>query len=75
MTKEQLKEIIENSLTNCTAIINSDDNVHFDAEISADEFNELTNRVKRQQLVYSKINEHILSGAVHAISMKIKGTK
>jgi len=72
MTKEQLQTIIQNSLTNSTVVVNSDDNVHFDATISADEFNDIKSRVKRQQLVYSKINDHILSGEVHAISMKIK---
>lgn len=73
MTKEQLKSIIEDAFTNCQTNIESDDNVHFNATIIADEFNEVKNRVKRQQLVYSKINEHILSGEVHAISMKVLG--
>ena len=33
MTKEQLKEILESSLNNCTATVESDDNVHFSATI------------------------------------------
>ena len=72
MTKEQLQTIITDSLTNSTVIVTSDDNVHFDAIIKADDFNDIKSRVKRQQLVYSKINHLILSGDVHAISMKIK---
>ncbi|MBY7734072.1 BolA family protein [Francisella philomiragia] len=74
MTKEQLKDILENSLTNCNADIESDDNVHFSATIIADDFNDMKSKVKRQQLVYSKINEYILSGELHAIAMKTIAT-
>lgn len=70
MTKEQLKDILENSLKNCTADIQSDDNVHFSGTIVAEEFNHIKSKVKRQQLVYSKINDYIASGELHAFSMK-----
>ena len=30
------------------------------------------NAVKRQQKVYAILNEHIASGAIHAVSMKLK---
>ena len=70
MTKEQLKEILESSLNNCIATVESDDNVHFSAIIVAEEFNDIKSKVKRQQVVYSKINEFILSGELHALSMK-----
>lgn len=70
MTKEQLKKILESSLNNCSAVVESDDSVHFSATIIAEEFNEIKSKVKRQQLVYSKINEYILSGELHALSMK-----
>ena len=74
MTKEQLKEIIESSLNNCTATVESDDNVHFSATIVAEEFNSIKSKVKRQQLVYSKVNEFITSGELHALSMKTLAT-
>ncbi|AIT09372.1 BolA family transcriptional regulator [Candidatus Francisella endociliophora] len=74
MTKEQLKDILESSLKNCKADIQSDDNVHFSATIVAEEFNDIKSKVKRQQLVYSKINEYILSGELHALSMKTLAT-
>jgi acid stress-induced BolA-like protein IbaG/YrbA len=70
MTKEQLKEILESSLNDCSATVESDDNIHFSATIIAEEFNEIKSKVKRQQLVYSKINDYILSGELHAIAMK-----
>ncbi len=74
MTKEELKEILESTLHNCSATVESDDNVHFAATIVADEFNNIKNKVKRQQLVYSKVNEFILSGELHAFSMKTIAT-
>lgn len=74
MTKEELKDILEDSLKNCTANVQSDDNVHFSATIIAEEFNEIKSKVKRQQLVYSKINDYILSGELHALSMKTLST-
>lgn len=74
MTKEQLKKRLESSLNNCTADVQSDDNVHFSAIIIAEEFNDIKSKVKRQQLVYSKINEFILSGELHALSMKTIAT-
>jgi acid stress-induced BolA-like protein IbaG/YrbA len=70
MTKKQLKEILEVSLYNCTADIESDDSIHFTATIIAEEFDNIKSKVKRQQLVYSKINKYILSGELHAFSMK-----
>lgn len=74
MTKEQLKDILESSLKNCTADVQSDDNVHFSATIVAEEFNDIKSKVKRQQLVYSKINDYIISGELHAIAMKTLAT-
>ncbi|MDE5023097.1 BolA/IbaG family iron-sulfur metabolism protein, partial [Francisella tularensis subsp. holarctica] len=52
----------------------SDTNVHVSATIIAEEFNDMPSKVKRQQLVYSKINKSILSGELHAIEMKTIAT-
>ncbi len=30
------------------------------------------NRVKRQQLIYRVLNDHIASGAIHAVNMNLK---
>lgn len=32
------------------------------------------NAVKRQQTVYKILNEHIASGAIHAVTMQLKAT-
>ncbi|MDE4965534.1 BolA/IbaG family iron-sulfur metabolism protein, partial [Francisella tularensis] len=56
------------------ADVQRDNNVHFSATIIAEEFNDMTSKVKRQQLVYSKINKYILSGELHDIAMKTIAT-
>lgn len=43
----------------------------FEVEIVSAVFDGL-NRVKRQQAVYRVLNEHIGSGAIHAVSMILK---
>ena len=41
----------------------------FDARIVSDDFEGLS-MVKKQQLVYSTVNEYITSGEIHALTMK-----
>jgi acid stress-induced BolA-like protein IbaG/YrbA len=43
----------------------------YQVQVVAAEFAGL-NRVKRQQAVYKVVNEHIQSGAVHAINMQLQ---
>ncbi len=43
----------------------------FEVEVVSPAFEGL-NRVKRQQAVYRILNEHISSGAIHAVSMILK---
>lgn len=45
----------------------------FQVAIVSDIFDGL-NQVKRQQSVYKVLNEHISSGAIHAVSMRLKTT-
>ncbi|WP_192484092.1 MULTISPECIES: BolA family protein [Cysteiniphilum] len=71
MNTIELKTLIENKLgANTTALIESDDNVHFNATIISDVFNGVLSKVKQQQMVYAAINEYIASGELHAIAMK-----
>ncbi len=42
---------------------------HVNLEIISDAFEGL-NTLKRQQKVYGVLNEHIASGAIHAVNMK-----
>jgi acid stress-induced BolA-like protein IbaG/YrbA len=43
----------------------------FEVEVVSGSFEGL-NRVKRQQSIYRILNEHISSGAIHAVSMILK---
>ncbi|WP_440993780.1 BolA family protein [Cysteiniphilum litorale] len=71
MNTVELKTLIENKLgANTTALIESDDNVHFNATIISDVFSGVLSKVKQQQMVYAAINDYIASGELHAIAMK-----
>lgn len=71
MNIKELKNLIEKKLGNkTTALVESDDNVHFNATIISDAFDNVGNKVKQQQIVYNVINKHIFSGELHAIKMK-----
>lgn len=45
----------------------------YQVAIVSDTFDGL-NQVKRQQAVYKVLNEHIASGAIHAVTMRLKTT-
>ncbi|MBK2125342.1 BolA family protein [Fangia hongkongensis] len=70
MTANELKTLIESSLPNTTALVESPDNVHFEATIISESFNGVISKVKQQQMVYALINDYIASGELHAIAMK-----
>ncbi|WP_119328735.1 BolA family protein [Cysteiniphilum halobium] len=71
MNTVELKTLIENKLgSNTTALIESDDNVHFNATIISDLFTGVLSKVKQQQMVYAAINDYIASGELHAVAMK-----
>ncbi|WP_440682388.1 BolA family protein [Cysteiniphilum halobium] len=71
MNTVELKTLIENKLgSNTTALIESDDNVHFNATIISDLFTGVVSKVKQQQMVYAAINDYIASGELHAVAMK-----
>jgi acid stress-induced BolA-like protein IbaG/YrbA len=69
MDATTLKTLIEAAIPNAQVQVSSEDNVHFEMVVLSDAFNGL-NRVKRQQLVYSAINDYIASGELHALAMK-----
>lgn len=69
MDATTLKTLIEEAIPNAQVQVGSEDNVHFEMVVLSDAFNGL-NRVKRQQLVYSAINDYIASGELHALAMK-----
>ncbi|HSW68872.1 MAG TPA: BolA family protein [Gammaproteobacteria bacterium] len=69
MHPDEIKNLIENSLAPCTAIVEGDDGVHFTATvISSDFFGK--NRVQKQQMVYATLGNRIHDGTIHALSIK-----
>jgi acid stress-induced BolA-like protein IbaG/YrbA len=66
---EDIKQLIETSVSQSTAIITGDDGRHFTATVISPIFAG-KNRVQKQQVVYSALNTQIHDGTIHAISIK-----
>jgi len=73
MRADDLKKLIESQLENAIANVKSDDNVHFQAEVTCPLF-EGKSRIQQQQMVYAIVNEHIKSGEIHALSLKTRAS-
>lgn len=69
MQPEQVKALLESHLPDCDITVLSADGSHFDVTVVGDVFAGLS-PVKKQQLVYAGLNEHIASGSMHAVNMK-----
>ncbi|MDC0534539.1 BolA/IbaG family iron-sulfur metabolism protein [Francisellaceae bacterium] len=71
MTDNELETLIETNLGNATkAIVQSPDNVHFEAIVISELFKETPNKVKQQRMVYEALGNKIETGEVHALSLK-----
>ena len=70
MTCPEIKAMLEGSLPDARIEVMGSDG-KYQVEIVSGVFEGL-NRVKRQQTVYRVLNEHISSGAIHAVSMILK---
>lgn len=68
MKIDQVKDLIEQGIPNSNVEVDGD-GVHFEAVVVSEQFSGL-NRIKRQQIVYSTVNEYVQSGELHALSMK-----
>lgn len=69
MQAKEIKNLIEAGLKECTASVNGEDGVHFDAVVISPEFSG-KNRIQKQQLVYATLGTRIADGTIHAISIK-----
>lgn len=69
MQSEHIKQLIEAGLKNSQAIIEGEDGQHFSAIVISPEFVG-KNRIQKQQLVYTTLNNIIADGSLHAISIK-----
>lgn len=68
MTPEEIKALIEAGLTDCTAIIDGE-GCNLAATVISPDFEGMS-MVKEHQAVYKLVNEHIASGALHALTIK-----
>nr|WP_038091791.1 BolA family protein [Acidihalobacter prosperus]OBS08040.1 hypothetical protein Thpro_022290 [Acidihalobacter prosperus] len=68
MTPEHVKTLIEQGIPGCQAMV-SGDGSKFEAIVVSDAFDGLS-PVKEHQLVFATVNEHIASGAIHALTIK-----
>lgn len=65
---ETIEQLVQ-EIINCQHIKAEGDGSHFSVTIVSEDFAGLRS-VKRQQMVYKAVNEHIASGAIHALTIK-----
>jgi acid stress-induced BolA-like protein IbaG/YrbA len=68
MTPEQIKDMIETGLPDCTAIVTSDDNTHFDAMVVSLAFAGKP-ALQRHQMIYAALGAS-MGTDIHALSIK-----
>ncbi|UTW01287.1 BolA/IbaG family iron-sulfur metabolism protein [Marinomonas rhizomae] len=68
MNAGEVKALLESSINNCEVVAKGE-GCNFQVVVVTSEFEGLST-VKRQQLVYSHLQEAISSGAIHAVTMK-----
>ncbi len=69
MHAKEIQQLIEAGLTNCLAIVEGQDGVHFNATVVTPDFSG-KNRIQKQQLVYATLGNRIHDGTIHALSIK-----
>ena len=68
METSAVKSIIEAGISGCEATVTADGS-KYTAIVISDEFEGKT-MVAEQKMVYALVNEHIQSGAIHALTIK-----
>ena len=68
MTPEEIKSILIDGFKDAEVMADGDGS-HFQVTVVSNQFDGLR-PVRRQQLIYSLLGEHITSGALHAIGIK-----
>lgn len=72
MDTQKIEALLEGQFSGDRIAVEGGDG-KYQVSIVSDSFAGL-NQVKRQQAVYKILNEHIASGAIHAVSMRLKTT-
>jgi acid stress-induced BolA-like protein IbaG/YrbA len=68
MQPEVIKQLIEQAIPGVEARV-SGDGSHFQADVIGEVF-EGKSMLEEQKMVYAAVNEHIASGAIHALTIK-----
>lgn len=68
MEVSQIKQLIESGLSSVEATVTGD-GYHYEAVVIGDCFDGKS-MVEQQKMVYATLNEHITSGAIHAVTIK-----
>lgn len=68
MQADDVKQILEQQLEGCTAVTQGE-GCDFSVTVIGEVFAGLT-PVKKQQLVYGCLSEHIANGTIHAVTIK-----
>jgi len=68
METAEVEKIIEAGIAGCEATVTADGS-KYTAIVVSDEFEGKT-MVAEQKMVYALVNEHIISGAIHALTIK-----
>ena len=69
MDAAQITTLLDAELSDCQVAVDGGDGKYL-VTVIGDVFEGL-NAVKRQQTVYKILNEHITSGAIHAVTMNL----
>lgn len=69
MTADDVKQLLSASFADAQIDVTGG-GAKFDVRVIAGEFDKMS-AVARQQRVYSVLNEHIASGAIHAVTMNL----
>lgn len=69
MKPEEISELLEAEFPDCQIQVEGGEGKYLVTAVG-DVFDGL-NAVKRQQAVYKVLNQHIASGAIHAVSMRL----
>ena len=67
MSEQELLELIQAKFVG-DSVATAGDGRHFDLRIISDQFNDLP-KVKRQQMVYALVQDHIREGRLHALNI------
>lgn len=69
MVENDIKMLLLGNFPDAEIIVHSADGTHFDAVVIMDIFKDKKS-LDRQKIVYSVVGPHIVSGAIHALSLK-----